>query len=113
MIFKFSYIKHNKFGRKGTINNNIDKTGFIYIKGYENLYMINNEGIIISCSKISGNVVLKDRYLKYTTKENGYLQVHLTKNGKRGSDAGIIYAINNNSLYKRKYKIKIISYGKR
>nr|UVM81600.1 MAG: hypothetical protein [Bacteriophage sp.] len=28
MIFKFSYIKHNKFGRKGTINNNIDKTGF-------------------------------------------------------------------------------------
>lgn len=21
MIFKFSYIKHNKFGRKGTINN--------------------------------------------------------------------------------------------
>lgn len=201
MIFKFSYIKHNKFGRKGTINNNIDKTGFIYIKGYENLYMINNEGIIISCSKISGNVVLKDRYLKYTTKENGYLQVHLAKNGKRkayyihrlvakhfipnpnnytqvnhkdknpsnnsvdnlewcnnsynvrysnipeklkelrgdkleitnvqtgeiiiakskreaaniikGSDAGIIYAINNNSLYKRKYKIKIISYGKR
>lgn len=62
MIFKFSYIKHNKFGRKGTIN---------------------NEGIIISCSKIFGNVVLKDRYLKYTTKENGYLQVHLTKNGKR------------------------------
>lgn len=38
MIFKFSYIKHNKFGRKGTINNNIDKTGFIYIKGYENLF---------------------------------------------------------------------------
>lgn len=23
MIFKFSYIKHNKFGRKGTINNNL------------------------------------------------------------------------------------------
>lgn len=63
MIFKFFYIKHNKFGRKGTINNNIDKTGFIYIKGYENLYMINNEGVIIFCSKISGNVVLKDRDL--------------------------------------------------
>lgn len=42
MIFKFSYIKHNKFGRKGTII--------------------------------------------------------------KGSDTGIIYAINNNSLYKRKYK---------
>lgn len=28
-----------------------------------------------------------------------------------GTDTGIIYAINNNTLYKRKYKIKIISYG--
>lgn len=151
MIFKFSYIKHNKFGRKGTINNNIDKTGFIYIKGYENLYMINNEGIIISCSKISGNVVLKDknpsnnsvdnlewcnnsynvRYsnipeklkelrgdkLEITNVQTGEIIIAKSKreaaNIIKGSDTGIIYAINNNSLYKRKYKIKIISYGKR
>lgn len=28
-----------------------------------------------------------------------------------GTDAGIIYAIKNNSIYKHKYKIKVLSYG--
>lgn len=169
------------------------------IKGYEGLYKISNEGDVISLSKNSGFLKLKERYLKPTIKANGYLDVKLVKNGinkhfyihrlvaehfipnpnnlpqvnhkdknpgnnnvnnlewcnnsyninysyipeklkelrgdkleitniktgevitvksKRdaskilnGSDSSIIYAIRNNTLYKRKYKIKVISYG--
>ena len=186
---------------RGTIKNNIDRTGFVNIKGYENLYMINNEGIVVSCSKVSGTVILKNRYLKPTKKSNGYLQVNLYKDGTRKhfyvhrlvaehfipnpnnlpqinhkdknkennnvnnlewcdnsynvlysdipkklrelrgdkieitnietnetiianskreaakiikcSDAIIIYHIRNNSIYKNKYKFKVLSYGKR
>lgn len=171
----------------------------IDIKGYEGLYKISNRGDVISLSKNSGFLKLKERIIKPTIKPKGYLDVKLTKdkkskhfyihrlvaehlipnpnnypqinhkdknpsnnnvsnlewcdnsynvkysnipkklrelrgdkleitnietnetiiaNSKReaadiinGTDTGIIYAINNNSLYKRKYKIKIISYG--
>lgn len=169
------------------------------IKGYEGLYKISNKGDVISLSKDSGFLKLKERIMKPTIKPGGYLDIKLTKDGKskhfyvhrlvaehfipninnypqinhkdnnpknnnitnlewcnnsynvkysnipqklrelrgdkleitnietneiiianskreaaeiiNGTDAGIIYAINNNSLYKRKYKIRIISYG--
>ena len=179
----------------------IDKTGFVDIKGYEGLYMINREGKIISCSKVSGFLILKEKYKKPFKKANGYYQINLTKDGfkrnyyvhrlvaetfipnpnnypevnhkdenpannhvenlewctasyncrysdiggmlrelrgdklkitnivtnesqifnskreaayyLKGSDAGIILAIRNNSIYKRKYKIEVISYGQK
>lgn len=169
------------------------------IKGYEGLYKISNRGNVISLSKNSGFLKLKEHIMIPTVKSNKYLDIKLTKDGiskhfyvhrlvaehfisnpnnfpqvnhkdknptnnnvnnlewcdnsynvkysnipnklkelrgdklkltniktgeiiiansKReaaciigGSDAGIIYAIKNNSLYKRKYKIKILSYG--
>lgn len=169
------------------------------IKGYEGLYKISNKGDVISLSKTSGFLKLKEKYLKPTVKSKGYLDVKLIKDGikkhfyihrlvakhfipnpnnlpqvnhkdknpsnnnvnnlewcdnsynvlysnipeklkelrgdkikiiniktgeviiaksKReaaklinGTDAGIIYSINNNSIYKNKYKFKILSYG--
>lgn len=170
------------------------------IKGYEGLYKISNKGDVISLSKNSGFLKLKEKYLKPTVKPKGYLDVKLIKNGikkhfyihrlvaehfipnpnnlpqvnhkdknpsnnnvnnlewcdnsynvlysnipeklrelrgdkiqitniktgeiiiaqsKReaaklinGTNTGIIYSINNNSIYKNKYKFKILSYGK-
>ena len=169
------------------------------IKGYEGLYKISNKGEVISLSKNSGFLKLKERTMKPTIKSNGYLEVKLTNDNKikhfyihrlvaehfipnpnnypqinhkdknpannnvdnlewcdnsynviysnipeklkelrgdkvsitnietnetiiakskrdaakvlNGTDTGITYAIKNNSLYKRKYKIKIIAYG--
>lgn len=62
----------------------------IDIKGYEGLYKITNietEEIIIANSKREAANIIN------------------------GTDAGIIYAIKNNSIYKHKYKIKVLSYG--
>lgn len=169
------------------------------IKGYEGLYKISNRGDVISLSKNSGFLKLKEKYLKPTVKPKGYLDVKLIKDGikkhfyihrlvaehfipnpnnlpqvnhkdknpsnndvnnlewcdnsynvlysnipeklkelrgdkiqitniktgeviiaksKReaaklinGTNTGIIYSINNNSIYKNKYKFKILSYG--
>lgn len=169
------------------------------IKGYEGLYKISNRGDVISLSKISGFLKLRERIMTPTVKANKYLDVKLIKNkiskhfyvhrlvaehfipnpnnlpqvnhkdnnpannnvdnlewcdnsynirysdipnklkelrgdkleitnietkeiiiakSKReaadiinGTDAGIIYAIKNNSIYKHKYKIKVLSYG--
>lgn len=169
------------------------------IKGYEGLYKISNRGDVISLSKISGFLKLKECIMTPTVKANKYLDVKLIKNkiskhfyvhrlvaehfipnpnnlpqvnhkdnnpannnvdnlewcdnsynirysdipnklkelrgdkleitniktkeiiiakSKReaadiinGTDAGIIYAIKNNSIYKHKYKIKVLSYG--
>lgn len=169
------------------------------IKGYEGLYKVSNRGDVISLSKISGFLKLRERIMTPTVKANKYLDVKLIKNkiskhfyvhrlvaehfipnpnnlpqvnhkdnnpannnvdnlewcdnsynirysdipnklkelrgdkleitnieikeiiiakSKReaadiinGTDAGIIYAIKNNSIYKHKYKIKVLSYG--
>lgn len=169
------------------------------IKGYEGLYKISNRGDVISLSKISGFLKLRERIMTPTVKANKYLDVKLIKNkiskhfyvhrlvaehfipnpnnlpqvnhkdnnpannnvdnlewcdnsynirysdipnklkelrgdkleitnietkeiiiakSKReaadiinGTDTGIIYAIKNNSIYKNKYKIKVLSYG--
>ena len=161
------------------------------IKGYEGLYKISNRGDVISLSKISGFLKLRERIMTPTVKANKYLDVKVIKNkiskhfyvhrlvaehfipnpnnlpqvnhkdnnlewcnnsynirysdipnklkelrgdkleitnietkeiiiakSKReaadiinGTDTGIIYAIKNNSIYKNKYKIKVLSYG--
>lgn len=57
------------------------------IKGYEGLYKISNKGDVIANSKREAANIIN------------------------GTDAGIIYAIKNNSIYKHKYKIKVLSYG--
>lgn len=76
-------INLNSKTKKKEVEEKIDKTGFVYISGFENLYMINKEGKIISCSKVAGSVTLKDRYMKPYKKSNGYYQIDLKKDGFR------------------------------
>lgn len=47
----------------------------IDIKGYEGLYKISNRGDVISLSKNSGFLKLKERIIKPTIKPKGYLDV--------------------------------------
>lgn len=54
----------------------------IDIKGYEGLYKISNRGDVISLSKNSGFLKLKERIIKPTIKPKGYLDVKLTKDKK-------------------------------
>lgn len=88
------------------------------IKGYEGLYKISNKGDVISLSKIRGFLKLKELRgdkLKITNIETEEIIIANSKreaaNIINGADAGIIYAIKNNSIYKHKYKIKVLSYG--
>lgn len=53
------------------------------IYGYEGLYSISNQGRVKSHMKKSGFLHLKERIMKPTIKNNGYLQVDLTKIGIR------------------------------
>lgn len=49
------------------------------IKGYEGLYKISNKGDVISLSKNSGFLKLKEKIMKPTIKSNGYLDIKLIK----------------------------------
>lgn len=68
--------------KRGYYNPSIDRTMFTNIEGFEGLYMINKEGVVLSCSRLCGTVFKKDRILKPLKKSNGYLQVRLHKNGR-------------------------------
>jgi len=52
------------------------ETEFEFIKGYENLYKINKQGVITSCSY--NNMVMRPQ-----TSSDGYLKISLKTNGKR------------------------------
>lgn len=58
---------------------------------------------------------LRGDKLEITNIETGEIIIANSKreaaNIINGTDAGIIYAIKNNSIYKHKYKIKVLSYG--
>lgn len=52
------------------------------ISNYEGLYQISNLGRVKSLSKKSGFLILKERIMKPTIKDNGYYQIALYKNKK-------------------------------
>lgn len=76
MIFKFSYIKHNKFGRKGTINNNINiKVMRRRFYGFNNRFRTtkNTEAIVFENGGFVGNLGLsKKLWNKYVEVERKY-----------------------------------------
>lgn len=70
--------KINIINKPATINRN----GFVDIKGFEGLYMINRKGEIISIGRQVGTCKRHDKLVSPQRKPNGYMIVHLYKDNK-------------------------------
>lgn len=89
---------------KNPSNNNVNN-----LEWCDNSYNVKYSNIPEKLKELRGDK------LEITNTQTGEIIIAKSKRDAakfiNGTDAGIIYAIKNNSLYKRKYKIKIISYG--
>lgn len=89
---------------KNPSNNNVDN-----LEWCNNFYNVRYSNIPNKLKELRGDK------LKITNIETEEIIIANSKreaaNIINGTDAGIIYAIKNNSIYKHKYKIKVLSYG--